>query len=81
MKFFIYVLISGTFPVIITGLGQYFFNWTGTFDLLNGLIIWYQRPIINPAGLTGLFNNPNIAGSWLNIVFLFNSHNIRKFKQ
>ena len=71
MKFFIYILIAGTFPVIITGLGQYFFNWTGPFDLMNGLIIWYQRPIINPAGLTGLFNNPNIAGSWLNIVFPF----------
>ena len=65
------VLISSTFPVLVTGFGQYFFNWTGPFETLNGLIIWYQRPIENPAGLSGLFNNQNYAGSWLNIVWPF----------
>ena len=70
-KIFSLILISGTFPVIFTGLGQYIFNWTGPFEFLNGIIIWYQRPIIDPAGLTGLFNNQNIAGSWLNIVCPF----------
>tara|TARA_B000000609_G_scaffold153962_1_gene143049 strand:- start:3 stop:503 length:501 start_codon:yes stop_codon:yes gene_type:complete len=38
-------LIAGTFPLIVSGFGQYFFNWTGPFELLNGLIVWYQRPI------------------------------------
>ena len=39
------LLIAGTFPVLISGFGQYFFNWTGPLDIFNGLIIWYQRPI------------------------------------
>ena len=64
-------MIAGTFPVLITGFGQYFLNWTGPFETLNGLIIWYQRPIINPGGLSGLFSNQNYAGSWLNFVWPF----------
>lgn len=70
-KKFIIFLISGTLPLIITGFGQYFFNWTGPFQTLNGLIIWYQRPIVNPGGLSGLFNNQNYAGSWLNLIWPF----------
>ncbi len=70
-KKFALVLISGTFPLLITGFGQYFFEWTGPFEILNGLIIWYQRPIISPGGLSGLFNSQNYAGSWLNLVWPF----------
>ena len=70
-KKFALVLISGTFPLLITGFGQYFFGWTGPFKTLNGLIIWYQRPIILPGGLSGLFNSQNYAGSWLNLVWPF----------
>ena len=61
-------LIAGTFPLIVSGFGQYFFNWTGPFELLNGLIVWYQRPI-DTHGLTGPFNNQNYAGSWFSLVF------------
>ncbi len=64
-------LLAGSFPVLITGYGQYFFNWTGPFETLNGLIIWYQRPIKIPGGLTGLFNNQNYAGTWLNFIWPF----------
>ena len=64
-------LLAGSFPVLITGYGQYFFNWTGPFETLNGLIIWYQRPIIKPGGLTGLFSNQNYAASWLSFVWPF----------
>ena len=70
-RLFALILIAGTFPVLITGFGQYFFNWTGPFETLKGLIIWYQRPIESPAGLSGLFNNQNYAGSWLNFVWPF----------
>jgi len=70
-KKFALVLISGTFPLLITGFGQYFFEWTGPFETLNGLIIWYQRPIIFPGGLSGLFSSQNYAGSWLNLVWPF----------
>ena len=68
---FALVLITSTFPVLVTGFGQFFLNWTGPFSTLNGLIIWYQRPIVNPAGLSGLFSNQNYAGSWLNLIWPF----------
>ena len=70
-KSFSIILVAGTFPVLITGLGQYFLNWTGPFETLNGLIIWYQRPIENPGGLSGLFSSQNYAASWLNFVWPF----------
>ena len=63
--------ICGTIPIIITGFGQYFFNWYGPFTLLNGLIVWYQRPLEANDGLTGLFNHANYAGSWLIFVWPF----------
>ena len=79
------ILILGTIPVIVSGLGQYFFNWNGPFTIFNGLIIWYQRPINEISGLTGLFNHANYAGAWLTIIFplciaqIFNSKTKFKF--
>ena len=35
-----------TLLVVFSCLSQYFLNWYGPYELLNGLIIWYQRPII-----------------------------------
>ena len=63
-------LVTGTFPLLVSGFGQYFFNWTGPLNILNGLIIWYQRPI-QEHGLTGPFNNQNYAGAWLSLVWPF----------
>ena len=70
-KSFAFVLVAGSIPIVVTGLGQYFFNWNGPFETLNGLIIWYQREIKNQEGLSGLFNHANYAGCWLNIVLPF----------
>lgn len=66
-KYTVYALISGTIPVLISGIGQYWFNWTGPFQLLGGLIIWYQRPLDTDSlfGITALFNNQNYLGIWL----------------
>ena len=66
-----FALLAGTLPVIITGIGQSFFNWHGPLETLNGLIIWYQRPIEGISGMTGLFNNPNYTGLWLNLILPF----------
>ena len=84
-KHFVKCLIAGTFPLLISGFGQYFFNWTGPLETLNNLIIWYQKPIISPGGLSGLFSHQNYAGTWLNFVWPFclalifeKSHNIIK---
>ena len=70
-RLFSLILVAATFPVLITGFGQYFLNWTGPFETLKGLIIWYQRPIVNPGGLSGLFSSQNYAASWLNFVWPF----------
>ena len=52
-------LMSGSIPILISGFGQYLFNWYGPLEFLNGLIIWYQRE--NTSGMTSFFNNPNYA--------------------
>ena len=65
------ILLSGTMPVIVTGIGQSLFGWYGPLELFNGLIVWYQRPLEGITGLTGLFNNPNYAGIWLNVIWPF----------
>jgi len=60
-------LLAGSVPVLFTGIGQVFFDLHGPLEIFNGFIIWYSRPLENNV-LTGLFNNPNYAGAWLNIV-------------
>ena len=70
-EIFVKVSLFGSVPIIITGFGQYFFDWFGPFETLNGLIVWYQRPMLNNEGLTGLFSNQNYAGSWLNFILPF----------
>jgi len=70
-KYAAMVAISGTLPVLITGFGQYFFEWYGPFSFLNGLIVWYQKPLTAEDGLTGLFNHANYTGSWLNFIWPF----------
>ena len=66
------LLMLGTIPILISGFGQYYFEWHGPFQLLKGTIIWYQRG--NDEGfqtLTGPFNNANVAGTWLTTIFPF----------
>lgn len=65
------IILSGTFPILLTGICQTFFGWYGPFQFLNGFITWYQRPLEGITGLTGLFSNPNYAGNWLNLVMPF----------
>ena len=62
------ILCLSTIPVIFSGIGQTFFNWHGPLELLNGAIIWYQRPIDAISGLTAQFNHANYAGSWFTFI-------------
>ncbi len=65
-------LLAGTVPVIITGLGQLWWGWSGPFQQLGGLIIWHLHPGGNPTGrLSGLFDYANIAGSWMALAWPF----------
>ncbi len=68
---FAVLILSSTMPVLISGFGQYWFDWYGPFKTLNGLIIWYQREIANGSGMTSLFNNQNYAAAWLSIAMPF----------
>ena len=63
-------LVLGSIPVLISGFGQYYFNWYGPIKFLNETIIWYQRENTYPV-FTGPFNNPNYAGTWLTVIFPF----------
>tara|TARA_S200000501_G_scaffold375341_1_gene427106 strand:- start:1207 stop:2583 length:1377 start_codon:yes stop_codon:yes gene_type:complete len=67
-KLIMKIFVAGTVPVLVSGFGQYFFNWYGELSLLNGLIIWFQK---EQEHLSGLFSNQNYTGCWLNIVWPF----------
>ncbi len=63
------VLVAGSLPVLISGFSQYFFKIYGPFDIFNGLIIWFQRPLQTDTGMSAVFNNQNYAGSWFCIIW------------
>ena len=61
-------LIAGTMPVLFSCIIQLWFGIDeGPYSILNELIIWFQYPIKEVGGLTGLFNNQNVTGMWLSI--------------
>ena len=63
-------MLLGSFPVVITGIGQMFLGWEGPWQLFNGLIVWFIAPGGEPLGrLSGLFDYANIAGAWLALVW------------
>ncbi len=63
--------LSGTIPVIASCLFQLFFDLHGPFEILNGLIIWFQKPLKDSGGISGLFSNRNYAGFWLSVSLPF----------
>ncbi|MDC3170804.1 O-antigen ligase family protein [Prochlorococcus sp. AH-716-E13] len=80
-KIFSKVIISGTIPVIISCILQSVLNIYGPFEVLNGLIVWFQKPINNNEGVSGLFNNQNYAGLWLSSVLVFSIYEIKSAKR
>ncbi|MFN6352615.1 MAG: O-antigen ligase family protein [Cyanobacteriota bacterium] len=66
------MLVAGTVPVVVTGLGQLWLGWSGPLQALGGAIIWHIKAGGNPEGrLAGLFDYANIAGSWLALAWPF----------
>ena len=62
--------LSGTVPVVITGIGQIYLGWEGPWQLFNGLIVWFISPGGEPNGrLSGLFDYANITGAWLAFIW------------
>ena len=64
------LLICGSIPVIFSGVLQ-LYNINGPFELFNGLVIWFQKPLQEVGSLSGLFNNQNYAGLWMALVWPF----------
>ncbi len=75
-------LLLGTIPVIFSCFSQYFLKWYGPYEFLNGLIIWFQRPLteVNQP-VSGLFSNPNYTGAWLAMIWPFSLALLADFKQ
>jgi O-antigen ligase len=69
---------SGTVPVIASCLSQLFFDLDGPFQIFNGLIIWFQKPLEDTGGVSGLFSNRNYAGIWLSTNLPFGLYLIKK---
>ena len=65
-----WMLVAGSVPVLVTGLGQMLLGWEGPWQLADGLIVWFVAPGGQPSGrLSGLFDYANIAGAWLGVVW------------
>lgn len=82
---FIKFLIAGTFPIIFSMIMQYFFNIFGPFSIFDGLIIWFQKPLVldnryASGGVAGLFSNPNYTAYWLSCIFPFSIYIFKNIK-
>tara|TARA_Y100000589_G_C27199303_1_gene648706 strand:- start:18967 stop:20301 length:1335 start_codon:yes stop_codon:yes gene_type:complete len=64
------LLIIGSIPVIFSGILQ-LLNINGPFELFNGLVIWFQKPLSDVGSISGLFNNQNYAGLWMVMIWPF----------
>ena len=73
------LIIYGSMPVIFSGILQ-LLNVNGPFQLLNGLIIWFQKPLEEVGSISGLFNNQNYAGLWMVMVWPFCISELKKTK-
>lgn len=79
IKFAKYI-VSGTIPVLFSFIFQKFFNWYGPYKTFYGLIIWFQKPILNNSAVAGLFSNQNYAGIWLALVLPFSIYLLQQTK-
>ena len=73
-KFF----IAGTVPLIASCLFQLIFDISGPFETLNGLIVWFQKPLEDTGGVSGLFSNRNYTGFWLAVSLPFSLYFLKK---
>ena len=75
-------LFLGSIPIVISCFLQRFFQVYGPFEFLNGLIVFYLKPIDIEVGVTGIFNNPNYTGIWLSSIlpFSFLIFKLNRFK-
>ncbi|MEH2348096.1 MAG: O-antigen ligase family protein [Nostoc sp.] len=65
-----WVLVIGSIPVVILGLGQLFLGWSFKFQFVWVVLSWTIRPGGNPPGrIASLFLHANTFAAYLAIVF------------
>ncbi len=80
-KLFANYLFTGSIPVILSCILQYWFEIYGPFEAFNGLIVWFQKPLSGNTGVSGLFSNQNYAGLWLSAIWPFSIFISREFNK
>ena len=76
---FVKVFVLSSIPLLISCALQYWFKVYGPFNFLNGLIVWYNKPITGiDQGVAGLFSNQNYTGFWLSILWPFSIYFVIK---
>ena len=79
--FFAKVLVAGTIPILISCALQLWFGIYGPFETFWGLIVWFQKPIFDYDGVSGLFSNQNYLASWLIMIWPFSLYLSSKGKE
>ena len=77
-KIFTKFLVAGSIPLIFSCALQYWFKVFGPFEALNGLIVWFQKPLIDNDGISGLFSNQNYTGFWFAMLWPFSIFLLRQ---
>ncbi|MEH1969284.1 O-antigen ligase family protein [Nostoc sp.] len=66
-----WILVIGSMPVVIIGLGQLFLGWSLKFEILWVVLNWKIAPGGNPPGrIASLFLHANTFAAYLAIVFI-----------
>ncbi len=66
-----WILVIGSMPVVIIGLGQLFLGWSLKFEILWIVLAWTIRPGGNPPGrIASLFLHANTFAAYLTIIFI-----------
>ncbi|MCC5643474.1 O-antigen ligase family protein [Nostoc sp. CHAB 5824] len=66
-----WILVIGSMPVVIIGLGQLFLGWSLKLEILWIVLAWTIRPGGNPPGrIASLFLHANTFAAYLAIVFI-----------
>lgn len=68
-----WVLVIGSMPLVIIGLGQLFLGWSLKLEILWVVLDWTIVPGGNPPGrIASLFLHANTFGAYLAIIFILN---------
>lgn len=66
-----WVLVLGSLPVLLVGLGQVFWGWAGPIQVLWIVVNWILPPTGNPPGrMASVFEYANVLASYLVLVFV-----------